>query len=481
MGGFEAGPRPLSLGSNNGRGDLRPERGVYTMSSLRTMTRRGAMKTAAAATALPLVHIRSAGAAGKLSVAFWDHWVPSGNDILSKQIQAWSDRNKVDVTVDFITSNGFKLTLTAAAEAQSGTGHDALQFGQNQYDLYTYSDKLEPVDDAIKAITDEWGPYFPTFAYLGKVDGHWRGIPTSTYSGSRPCLGRISLLKRFAGIDVQAMYPPHAAEPASSAPDWTYDAFIAAGEACKKAGCPFGLGIGNTGDSIGNATVWFAAFGAELVDATGEVRIGSDKMRAFLEWAKRLVKILPDNTLSYDDATDNRVMIAGQSALIYDPPSPYAVAKRDGMKVAEDMWSFPCPAGPAGRFIPYGHAFSGIWTFSRNKTAAKDLNVYLSQRKLFEERCRAVEGFDLAVLTSMSDSTVWDEVGPPKGVFSNYPIRPWHVSTPLAQGWPAPPAIAAQIVSRATMPNMLARLYTGQSIPQVIDWATEELEGFAHR
>ncbi len=448
------------------------------MTKSRRMTRRGALKLGAGAAALPLVHIRSAGAAGKLSIAFWDHWVPKGNEILRKQIDAWAEKNKVDVTLDFITSNGFKLTLTAAAEAQSGTGHDALQFGQNQYDLFTYSDKLEPVDDAIKAITDEWGPFLPTFEYLGKVDGHWRGIPTSTFTGSRPCLGRISLLKQIAGIDVQAMYPARQVGSGPAAPEWTYEAFIRAGEACKKAGYPFGLGVGNTGDSVGNASVWFAAYGADVVNAKGDIVIELDKVREFLEWGQRLVKILPPDALSYDDATDNRVMIAGQTALIFDPPSPYAVAKRDKMTVFEDMWAFPCPAGPAGRFIPHGHAFSGIWKFARNKTAAKELNVYLSQRPRFEERCRTVEGFDLAVLTSMSDSTVWDEVAPPPGVFSNYPIRPWHGSKPLVAGWPAPPAIAAQMVSRATMPNMLAKLYTGQSVRDTIDWAAEELEGF---
>ncbi len=447
------------------------------MSKPRRVTRRRALQLGVATSALPLVHIRTAGAAGKLSIGFWDHWVPAGDAILRKQIDAWGDKNKVDVKVDFITSVGFKLMLTAAAEAQAGSGHDAMQFGQNQYDVYTYAGKLEPVDDAIKEITDEWGPFNPSFEYLGKIKGHWMAIPTSTYSGCRPTLARISLMKQIAGIDVQALYPPHKVEP-PEAPEWTYDAFLKAGEACKKAGYPFGLGIGNTGDSVGNAATWFAAFGAELVDASGTITVNSDKMLSFLEWARKLVKILPGDALSYDDASDNRVMIAGRSALIYDPPSPYAVAKRDNPKLAEDMWSFPCPAGPAGRFVPYGHAFSGIWSFSKNKNAAKELNVYLSGRERFEERARAVDGFDNPVLDSMLDSTVWDEIGPPKGVFFNYPLRPWHQAVALTPGWPAPHDVAAQIVSRATMPNMLAKLYTGQPINKVVAWAQEELEGF---
>jgi hypothetical protein len=50
------------------------------MAESRRMTRRNALKLAASAAALPLVHIRTVGAAGKLSVCFWDHWVPGGND-----------------------------------------------------------------------------------------------------------------------------------------------------------------------------------------------------------------------------------------------------------------------------------------------------------------------------------------------------------------------------------------------------------------
>ena len=83
------------------------------------MTRRNALQLGAAAAALPLVHIRTAGAAGKLTVGFWDHWVPPANDVMRQQVMAWADKNKVDVTIDFITSNGFKIQITQAAEAQA--------------------------------------------------------------------------------------------------------------------------------------------------------------------------------------------------------------------------------------------------------------------------------------------------------------------------------------------------------------------------
>ena len=92
------------------------------------MTRRGALKLAAASAVLPLVHIRSGRAAGKVSIAFWDHWVPSGNAVMQKQVAAWGAKNQVEVQADFITSVGQKNLLTIAAEAQAKTGHDVQAF-----------------------------------------------------------------------------------------------------------------------------------------------------------------------------------------------------------------------------------------------------------------------------------------------------------------------------------------------------------------
>ena len=118
-----------------------------------------------------------------------------------------------------------------------------------------------------------------------------------------------------------------------------------------------------------------------------------------LEYAQQLVKYLPADAVSYDDASNNRALISGKSALIWNPPSAWAVAKRDAPKVAEDCWTFPAPKGPKGRFLPMGAFSWGIWNFSPNKTAAKELIEFLSQRENVEARCSVVQGYDVPPFT----------------------------------------------------------------------------------
>ena len=111
--------------------------------------RRSALKMAAAAAALPLVHIRTAGAAGKVSIGFWDHWVPAANDVMKQQCAAFGKANQVDVQADFITSVGSKNLLTIAAEGQAKTGHDVQQFPG--WEVQNHADQLEPIDDVMSA------------------------------------------------------------------------------------------------------------------------------------------------------------------------------------------------------------------------------------------------------------------------------------------------------------------------------------------
>lgn len=439
------------------------------------MTRRAALKLGVASAALPLVHIRTAGAAGKLSVGLWDHWVPAGNAAMKHQVDAWAEKNKVDVQLDYITTMGSKNLLTTAAEHQARTGHDINTF--IQWDALNHQDALEPMDDVMATLTKQYGAVNDICAYLGKAKGHWIAVPSSSGAQNKGPCGRISVLKNLAGIDIQAMYPAQDVHTAA-ADGWTYEAMLKAAEACQKGGMTFGIGVGQTGDSVDTAGSMFAAYGAELVNAKGEITIDSDNVKQVLEYAQRLVKFYPADAVSYDDASNNRALISGKSALIWNPPSAWAVAKRDAPAVAEDCWTFPAPAGPKGRLVPYVPFFWGLWQFSQAKSAAKELIVYLSQREQVDERCTAVLGYDLPPFDSMTDFKVWDEVGPPTGTVYNYPIRKSSGQKAHMAAYPAPPDIAVQIYNRATMSTMLAKLQSGQTIPQVITWGKGELEGF---
>lgn len=77
----------------------------------------GAAAASAAFVAAPFV--RGAHAAGKLSLALWDHWVPSANNASKVLIEEWAAKEKVEVTIDYVTSQGSKLLLTTIAESQA--------------------------------------------------------------------------------------------------------------------------------------------------------------------------------------------------------------------------------------------------------------------------------------------------------------------------------------------------------------------------
>src|ERR1700761_7159958 len=89
--------------------------------------RRRFLKTAAATTAvLAMPYVRGAYAAGKLSIGFWDHWVPGANKASTDLVNEWAAKEKVDVSIDYITSNGRKNEITIVAESQAKSGHDIL-------------------------------------------------------------------------------------------------------------------------------------------------------------------------------------------------------------------------------------------------------------------------------------------------------------------------------------------------------------------
>src|ERR1700757_1550847 len=137
------------------------------------ITRRAVLQTSAVAAAAVVAapYVRGAYAAGKLSIGFWDHWVPGANDASTAMVNEWAAKEKVEVSIDYITSNNKKIELTVAAEAQAKSGHDILQ-------MYTwwphaYAEQFEPVNDVVEEAIKQNGEVNGTVKYLGQRDGKW--------------------------------------------------------------------------------------------------------------------------------------------------------------------------------------------------------------------------------------------------------------------------------------------------------------------
>jgi ABC-type glycerol-3-phosphate transport system substrate-binding protein len=431
-----------------------------------------ARTAAAAAVAVVAPYVRGAHAAGKLSLGFWDHWVPSGNEATRKLVDEWAKRERVEVQLDFITSQGRKLLLTTAAEAQARSGHDVLSFGT--YLPAEYADRLEPVDDIVQPLIALNGPVNAATEYLGRIKGHWVATPATAGNQIKGPCSRIDLLKQHAGIDIQALYP--AGQP-PQAEAWTLDAFLKAAEACHKAGFPFGIGLGVTADSTDSVGAIFHSFGAALVDASGTITVKSDPVRQALDYLKRLGQFLPPDVPAWDDSSNNKWLVSGKGAMIMNPPSAWAVAVRDAPEVAAQLWTHGMPAGPKGRFAPFNGLFYGIWQFSRNKAAAKSLLTHLSQPDSIRQLVEGSQGYDIPAFASMTELGIWAAAGPPKGTLYHYPNPYQHQTISIAAS-PAPHKIAVQIYVQGVMCKMAVRHLQGEAMERTLAWAEREVEGF---
>jgi ABC-type glycerol-3-phosphate transport system substrate-binding protein len=437
-------------------------------------TRRRFMATTAAATATIVAapFVRTARAAGRLAIGFWDHWVPGANKISEALVKEWAEREKVEVSIDYIPSQGNKLQITIAAEAQAGSGHDIMAMPTWwPHDQARY---LEPVDDIMAELINLNGAVNDTVTYLGRAENHWIAVPATIGSQIKGPCSRIDLMKQHAGIDVQAIYP--AGRP-PQADDWNLETFMKAAEACHKAGKGFGIGLGTTSDSVDTAGAIFQSFGAMLVDAKGNITVKSDAVRQALDYYARLAKLFPPNAPAWDDSSNNKWLISGSGALIMNPPSAWAVAKRDAPHIAEQLWTHGMPSGPKGRFAPFLPYFWCIWSFSRNKSAAKSLLVHLSQPAAIEKMVAASGGYDLPSFAKLTTLKTWAEEGPPKGTLYHYPNPHHHQALSIAAA-PAPPKIAQQIYTQGLMTKMTVRHLQGERMENTLAWSEGEVEGF---
>jgi hypothetical protein len=213
------------------------------------------------------------------------------------------------------------------------------------------------------------------------------------------------------------------------------------------------------------------------VDGKGNITVDSDPVREVLDYASSAssptCRAKPSPTMT---RVNNKAYVAGSAALIWNPPSAWAVAKRDAPAIAADTWHFP---NPRARSVDFSRIalFLGHLAMGKEQAGAEDLLAFVSQREVVTKLSVPAAGYDIPPFMSMADLPVWADIEPPKGTLYNYPVRPHHDAEYYIVGSSAPPDIGVQIWSQYMIPGMAARIVSGHTPKQVIDWAKRELEG----
>ena len=218
-------------------------------------------------------------AAGKLSIGFWDHWVPGANKASTDLVNEWAAKEKVEVS-DRLHHEPGQQEYPDHRRGSCRPSRATTSCQMPTWWPHANAELLEPVNDIMEPLIKQNGAVNGTVQYLGQLDGKWLGVPACVGSQIKGPCSRIDLMKKYAGIDVQEMYP---AGGPPKADNWTTDTFLKAAEACHKAGFPFGIGLGETSDSVDTAGAFFLAFGAQLVDAKGNLTVKTDEVRQALE------------------------------------------------------------------------------------------------------------------------------------------------------------------------------------------------------
>ena len=137
-------------------------------------------------------YIRGAHAAGKLSIGFWDHWVPGANKASTDLVNEWAAKEKVEVSIDYIPSQGNKLLLTTQAEAQAKSGHDII--AMSTWLPHSLAEVIEPVNEIVEAEN--------SCAALHRVNGTKYGVYRVVRCRALAQVGKaqLDLLQRLAAL-----------------------------------------------------------------------------------------------------------------------------------------------------------------------------------------------------------------------------------------------------------------------------------------
>jgi multiple sugar transport system substrate-binding protein len=226
------------------------------------------------------------------------------------------------------------------------------------------------------------------------------------------------------------------------------------------------------------ALMW--GYGAAITAKDGKtITINSPETVKAVDFVKTLYADAMDlEVISWDDAANNRAVLAGTCSMTFNSPSIYKTAKGKDIRVqetdkplADAIDNILPPAGPKGRFAFADCLTLGIWEFSKNKALAKEFLKYHFAKKQFDEFLEVAVGYNVPFLQGYRTHAVF--TSDPKIRFIGEIGKYEHTI-----GYPGPVTAHSQVVwDMFIISDMFSYAATGKkSSKEAVEWAEKEIK-----
>jgi multiple sugar transport system substrate-binding protein len=393
----------------------------------------------------PAVHAQKR----ELNVLTTANYVPASDKKLAELAAEFGKQAGVTVKLDHLRSEQMPAKL--AAEVTTQSGHDVVEL--DLMAAWLHQINLVDVGDIVAEVTKRLGDFYQFGRDSAFVNDRWLGVP-------------------YFWISFPGSYRKDLFEQVGEKPPDTWEDLLRAGRKLKKIGHPVGIPISQCTDAVGSMLSILWSYGGKVMEADGAtVAIDSKATADSVEFVKTLYNdAMEPEVLSWDNAGNNRFMTAGKGSWIQNPASHYISAKTSKLKVADQIYFQPPPAGPAGRHTVATLRSMGVWKFSKEVELGKALIRHLFDEERYIDYVTASDNYNHPIFPKFETHPVWD-LDPKYEPFKTIG-RYSHLYT-----WPAAPDPKAQIVIyNYVIANMYAKAVTGTPTKEAIAWAEAEIK-----
>jgi multiple sugar transport system substrate-binding protein len=394
-----------------------------------------------------------------LKILQWKHFVPSYDEWFNgTYVKDWGETNNTNVIVDNV--GVADIEKLAKAEMEARRGHDLVLF--------------------IKPPT-EWEDHMIDHHEIYEECEHRYGRPLdfSLKSTLNPKNGKYI---GFCGGFIPAVisYRKDLWDTVGAMPE-SWANVLESGRRIKLLyDKPVGISLAPEQNSGHTLRAIMYSFGASEQDADGHPALKSKETLEVIKYVKALYEeAMFGEVLTWDPASNNRFMLAGDGSLTLDTMSIARASENMKLPILNELRLAKAPLGPAARLAPsFGFLTYVIWNFAENIEGAKRFLVdyVASSRQAFlASGFQNVSSFpdavpDLAALVA-NDSAA----RPPDKYSVVADAAAW--TTNVGHPGYTNPAIS-EIYSKGVISNMCARGAIGQLTPEeALDQADREVRG----